>query len=294
MNTRDILELIVFDRYRLKSVIAEGTRTKFCAALDENGRTYVAKLTNANEIETSYGTFEAEMEVLKSLAGGDLPSGHQKNGRTPKGFPNIFFVGKHREEYNIIVMETLATHLYDFNYLRSLSIRELQNMACDMLDCLMVLHQHGFVHREVKLQSFMLNGRCKVQLIDFSLSIRYRDPNTGEHYPKQRGRFFCGTIRYGSVNALRLISQSRRDDLESLGYLFVEMLKGHLPWDEYTPYVSGETEIQRMIRLKISSSPWTLCAGLPKGLLEYMIHVSGMTYDQTPDYDALREMLNRG
>ena len=293
MNIFDLDELVVYNRYHLRRIIYEGRRTKFFEAMDRNGCRYAVKFSNANELDTTFGTFETEVEVLTSLAGGHLPFGPQPNGRTPNGFPNIYFIGTHLERYHIIVMDMLATHIFDFNYLKSLSIRDRQNLASEMLDCLMVLHQHGFVHRQVKPQNFMLNDLGKVQLVDFSMSTRYRDPNTNLHYPIQKHRFFSGTIRYGSIHALRLTSQSRRDDLESLGYLVVEMFVGHLPWDEYTPYVYGETEIQRMIRLKISTSPWTLCAGLPKGLFDYMLHVAAMKHDQAPDYDALREMLTR-
>jgi len=102
-----------------------------------------------------------------------------------------------------------------------------------MITRLESMHNNNFIHRDMKPDNFLMGLKGKaavVYVIDFGLSKRYRDPKTGQHIPYRDGKSLTGTARYASVNTHIGIEQSRRDDLESIGYILLYLLKGSLPW----------------------------------------------------------------
>jgi serine/threonine protein kinase len=106
-------------------------------------------------------------------------------------------------------------------------------IADQMISRLEYMHNNNFIHRDMKPDNFLMGvgGKANtVYMIDFGLSKRYRDPKTGQHIPYRDGKSLTGTARYASVNTHIGIEQSRRDDLESVGYILLYLLKGTLPW----------------------------------------------------------------
>ena len=77
-------------------------------------------------------------------------------------------------------------------------------------------------------------GTCptkrRIHIIDFGLSKQYRDPETNIHISFRDGLPLIGTARYASVNALIGVELSRRDDIESLSYILIYLMRGSLPW----------------------------------------------------------------
>lgn len=71
-----------------------------------------------------------------------------------------------------------------------------------------------------------------------------------------------GTARFASLNSHLGSEQSRRDDMQSLGYLIVYLAKGRLPWQKVRAK-SKHQKYQKIYELKDSHTPETLCAGLP-------------------------------
>lgn len=67
-------------------------------------------------------------------------------------------------------------------------------------------------------------------LIDYGLSKRYRNPRTRQHVNLIHHKNLTGTARYASINAHLGLEQSRRDDLEAIGYVLIYLLLGGLPW----------------------------------------------------------------
>ena len=128
-------------------------------------------------------------------------------------------------------------------------------------------------------------------LIDFGLTKQFRDSQTGEHIKYKDGKSLTGTARYASINTHLGIEQSRRDDLESLGYTILYLYLGSLPWQGLK--AKNKTEKYLLIcDLKISMVPYKLCEKLPKQFIQYFEYVRSLVFEETPDYLYLKDLLN--
>ena len=102
-----------------------------------------------------------------------------------------------------------------------------------MISRIEYVHSKSFIHRDIKPDNFLMGiGRhCnKLYIIDFGLAKKFRDTRTAEHIAYREGKSLTGTARYASINAHLGIEQSRRDDIEGLGYVIMYLNCGTLPW----------------------------------------------------------------
>jgi serine/threonine protein kinase len=170
-----------------------------------------------------------------------------------------------------------------------------------------LIHSRHFVHRDVKPENFVIglgNKRNLIYLIDFGLSKRFRNNKTGEHIPYRDGRSLCGTARFASIYTHFGIGrfslnkeQSRRDDLESLGYTIMYFLRGELPWQGMKGKTKQE-KYHKIMEKKIQVTPDCLCKGYP-GILYlnpeemslYFQNCRSLQFEEKPDYNYLRNLF---
>ena len=91
------------------------------------------------------------------------------------------------------------------------------------------LHSAGYLHKDIKTESFRVCSDHKVKILDFSISKKYLD-GSGNHITISSGKELKGTPLFASINNHNGLDMSRRDDLESLGYTFLHLLLDKLPW----------------------------------------------------------------
>ena len=197
--------------------------------------------------------------------------------------------------YNVLVIELLGKSLEDlFNMCnKKFSLKTVLMIVDQTLCCLEYIHNKNFIHRDIKPDNFMIgrgNERNQIFMIDFGLAKKYRDPKTHEHLRFTPGKSLTGTARYASINALSGYEQSRRDDLEAMGYVWLYFLRGALPWQGLQ--ADGEKQkYERILEVKKSTELDKLCSGLPEEFKTYLETVRSLGFDEEPHYSEYREMF---
>lgn len=210
--------------------------------------------------------------------------------------PRVHWVGVEKKS-NMMVMDLLGKSIESlFNKCqRRLSLKTVLMLADQMISCLEFIHKKNFIHRDVKPENFVMGVKDKknqVYIIDYGLAKRFQDPQTREHIPKTNRKSMTGTARYASVNALQGIEQSRRDDMESLGYIFVYLLKGSLPWMNLK-CKNNESKCNMIERVKSNTTLEVLCSDLPFEFLKYFQIVKHLGFSDEPPYAEMRKLFRR-
>ncbi len=106
------------------------------------------------------------------------------------------------------------------------------------------------------------NNQSVLHVIDFGLAKKYKHFSTGLHITYKEGRSLVGTARYASINNHNGVEQSRRDDLEGIGYVLMYFLRGSLPW-QGLKVNKNEDKYEKIKQKKTITTVANLCKGYP-------------------------------
>lgn len=192
-------------------------------------------------------------------------------------------------------MDRLGTSLEDIFEVRKspFTLKTVLMLVDQMLSCIEFVHKRNLVHRDIKPDNFMMGtgtNANQVYIIDFGLSKRFQDPKTHEHIKMTEGSSLTGTARYASINAMMGREQSRRDDLESLGYVWLYFLRGSLPWSGI-PAKTTEEKMKKITDVKKSTALSSLCKGFPREFIIYLESVKKLRFTEEPNYSEYRKMF---
>jgi serine/threonine protein kinase len=212
------------------------------------------------------------------------------------GIPKLHWCGS-QGNYNILIMDLLGHSIEDlFTYCkRKFTLLTTLMLVDQMLSRIEFIHSRNFIHRDVKPDNFLMGRGTKkhqVYAIDFGLAKRYRDPRTGLHIPYKDGKSLTGTARYASINTHLGIEQSRRDDIEALGYILVYFMKGSLPWQGLKARNVKE-KYEKIKERKISTTLDSLCQGLCDQFKTFIQYARDLKFEDRPDYIYLRGIIKQ-
>ncbi|KAK6371802.1 hypothetical protein LTS17_008626 [Exophiala oligosperma] len=211
----------------------------------------------------------------------------------------MFWHGYHCD-FQALVFELLGPNLEDlFRYCDDkFSLKTTLMLMDQLLHRIESLHVAGYLHRDIKPENFLLGTGKQgniVYMTDFGLATYRRDSHDRvmSHKPATSPQIsLVGTCRYASINGHLNVAPSRRDDLESLGYMALYFLLGSLPWQGLKA-PSQQEKYRLVFERKKTINVAELCHGLPAEFSTYMSYIRGMSDQGQPDYKYLRSLFGR-
>ena len=271
-ENNEITSKLFFNKYKCIKKLGEGSFGMIYKA-EYNGNYFALKFEDRN----GQNLLESEAAIMKYLEGPHIPF-----------VKSYGYSGK----YNILVMELLDKSLEDlFSKLKHFSLKTTCMLAIQMLIVLEFIHTRHIIHRDIKPDNFVMGLNKNSQflyLLDFGLAKKYRSSTTLIQYPMINKKKLTGTARYASINALRGLEQSRRDDLEAVGYVLMYLLRGSLPWQGLQAK-NKEERYKKIMQKKIDTNSYDLCYGFPSEFERYVEYCKGLEYTEEPRYEMLKE-----
>jgi len=277
----NLIDKIFLSKYKLIKKLGKGSfgNVYLCKDITSN-EFFAAKLQNKSN---NINMLENEYKIMKNIISDKIPIVKQY------GSNNI---------YNILIMQLLGKSLEQIFeqilHKEKMSLRCICNIALQIIDILDQIHNKNYIHRDIKPSNFLLGNDDTnnniLYLIDFGLAKKYREDNNTKHYEIKHGKKLIGTVRFASINAMEGLSQSRRDDLESMGYMLIYFLKGRLPWQDFM-IKNKEERYSKIKQRKKNIDIKELCRDCPDEFAQYITYVKNLKFDEEPNYIYIKNLF---
>jgi serine/threonine protein kinase len=270
---------LIFNKYKVKRFLG---LSDFCWAYQgvnlKNNEPVFLKFEKKN---FQFNFLESEAYCLYNLKG--------------FGIPKLLSYGK-TGLYNVLIEELLGNSLWNLWKLKKKdkksNLKNVCMVALQIINRLEYIHSKNYIHKDIKPQNFV-NGRKDphiIYIIDFGFSHKYRSSRTGKHIKYINKKVSIGSLSFISINANIGYEQSRRDDLESLGYMLIFFANDNLPWMNFEDLNINKTKkCLKIYNSKKTISVEKICKGLPEEFIQYINYTRKLEFEEDPNYDYLRK-----
>lgn len=214
-----------------------------------------------------------------------------------RGIPTVHWYGLHGLDFAVMVMDLMGPTLYNrwTECGERFSIKTVLMLVDQMVEIMEQIHGNNLVHRDISPNNFMFGlgeRSLQVHVIDFGHAKEL--PNAAQFIPSRRGfnvtRPMVGTPRFASIFTHMGLAPSYRDDMESLGYIWIYLLKGRLPWQGLRP-ANHQNKLELITQLKMNTTIDDLCEGVPVEFSVYMKYIRNLKHLEMPNYIQIREFF---
>ena len=269
---------LIFGKYKLTKIIGSGSFGYVYEGINMIDKKSVA--VKVEKKDKGLNLLEKESFYLYSLKG--------------TGVPEVISFG-YSGKYNILVQTLLGESLGRIFYKNNnyFSLKDICMFSIQILHRIEFVHSKYIIHRDIKPENFLIGKPDKylIYIIDFGLSKKYKSSRTNKHVQFRLTKKFTGTARYASLNSIRGAEQSRRDDLEAIGYMLLYFFNhGKLPWQGVSCKAKAEKYV-KIYSMKKHLDFDIFCKDMPKQIITYMNYCRELEFEQKPDYDYLRNLF---
>jgi serine/threonine protein kinase len=215
-------------------------------------------------------------------------------GKGCRDIPFVLWYGVYME-YTCLAMTYFERTLSEIKDKLVNEKEKINKIMYRMVEIIENIHSHCVIHRDIKIDNFMILEN-EIFIIDFGLATFYIDGNNN-HVPCKNREYITGTPKYISINIHNGIEPSRRDDLISIGYLYLYLYYGNLPWNNIPITTTTTTNNLHILNEKNmyikEKKEWLVLKNtlINAGCEKYMDYCYSLKYDETPNYDILKKMF---
>ena len=281
-NSEKVEEVKIKNQYSFKSTdrLGGGSFGQIYKGINIKTKEEVAIKIESKNIETPQLLHESK--ILKTL-------------KDYEGFPKVFLITP-LDDVLVLVMELLGDNLQKLiqnQPEKKFSLKTSLMLGIQILKRIKTLHENNFIHRDIKPENFTIGLKKMnntIYMIDYGLTRKFCDSRKN-HIPYKEGKNLTGTALYASIYTHKGIEQSRRDDLESLGYMLIYFCKGELPWMNVKAK-NKAGKYKKIMEKKIEMKPEILCEGLVDEFRQYFKYVRELQFTEEPNYNYLLGLFN--
>lgn len=269
-------EIIIAQDYQLSKQLSTSTSTEIWQATNlKTNEQFAIKFEKSS---SEHQSLKTEYQIYSELNSGSDSS--------DLSIPKVHLYGTENNN-NFMISDLLGLSLEDTlkKCGGKFTLKTVLMLADQILERLEWLHSKSFIHRHIHPGMFVtgLNeNNQKIYMVNFCHASKYLDEE-GEYVQFQDAITNIGVPCYSSLSTDLGIQPSRKDDLESIGYMLVQFLKGSLPWTNSSP--------KEMTDQKIMIPIEDLCKGFPEEFENFLQHCRNLKFDDLPDYCKLRAMF---
>jgi serine/threonine protein kinase len=201
-------------------------------------------------------------------------------------------IGKMKDYFIINDKSYLVLNLYDKNlleikniyYNNSNYINFINNIFKILINTIKNIHNNGYLHRDIKPSNICLDKNNQPNIIDFGFSKKYIINNN--HIKEKKISSIIGSYNFVSKNVYNLIEPSRRDDIESLIYVYIFML------------ILKDNE-KYIINFKLTNNDYIkhilYISNIEKNIVDNIInilnYIKELKFNTKPDYNYLINLI---